>query len=93
MKIQNTFGLGVVQKDLDERVVPTGALVDAENFSVNTSNGSDQGVGKSVPGNLVKSDYGITGGKTIGAGSNPSNGTNFLNDANELQNKPTRLQF
>jgi hypothetical protein len=72
MKIQNTFGLGVIQKDLDERVVPTGALVDAENFSVNTSNGSDQGVGKSVPGNLVKSDYGITSGKTIGAGSNPS---------------------
>lgn len=72
MKIQNTFSLGVIQKDFDERVVPTGALVDSENFSVNTSNGSDQGVGKSIPGNLLKSTYGIVGGKTIGAGANPS---------------------
>jgi hypothetical protein len=72
MKIQNTFSLGTVNKDGDERVVPIGALVDSENFSVNTSNGSDQGVGKSIPGNLLKSAYGIIGGKTIGAGSNPS---------------------
>ena len=72
MKIQNTFSTGTIDKDSDERFVLNSRLVDSENFSVTTSEGNSQGVGKSIPGNLIKSDYGITGGKTIGTGKNQS---------------------
>lgn len=71
-KIQNTFSGGLINKDLDSRFVPSDALIDAENFIVATSDGSDQGVGRNVQGNLKKTSYNIDGAKTIGKGTNPA---------------------
>lgn len=71
-KIQNNFTKGIINKDLDERLVPSDMLIDAENFVVTTSDNSGAGVGKNVPGNIKKTNYNISGGKTIGKGTNPS---------------------
>lgn len=71
-KIQNNFTKGVINKDLDERLVPSDMLIDAENFVVTTSDNSGAGVGKNVPGNIKKTNYNILGGKTIGKGINAS---------------------
>lgn len=71
-KIQNNFTKGVINKDLDERLVPSDMLIDAENFVVTTSDNAGAGVGKNVPGNVKKTSYNISGGKTIGKGTNAS---------------------
>jgi len=72
MKLQNTFAKGTVNKDLDSRFVDSSELIDAENFFVTTVDGSSTGVGKNAMGNALKTAYNITGGKTIGVGTNPS---------------------
>lgn len=71
-KIKNNFALGIIDKDSDERFVQNGTIIDAENFIVNTSEGSDKGVGRNVTGNILASDYVIPGAKTIGVGNNPA---------------------
>lgn len=71
-KIQNTFSKGTIQKDLDERFVSSDELIDAENFVVVTTEGSNIGVGKNVPGNVKVSNFNISGAKTIGGGANES---------------------
>lgn len=71
-KIQNNFTKGIVNKDLDERITPSDMLIDAENFVVTTSDNSGAGVGKNVPGNIKKTNYNISGAKTIGKGTNAS---------------------
>lgn len=72
MKLQNTFLKGTVNKDLEPRFVSPDELIDAENFFVNTVEGSSSGVGKNALGNALKTAYNITGGKTVGVGTNPS---------------------
>lgn len=71
-KIKNTLSRGIINKDLDERITPSDMLIDAENFVVTTSDNSGAGVGKNVPGNIKKTNYNISGAKTIGKGTNPS---------------------
>lgn len=71
-KIQNSFSRGVVDKDNDERYVAPDTLIDAENFVVSTTEGSNLGVGKNVPGNVKSSNFNIPGAKTIGVGINES---------------------
>ena len=71
-KIKNLLTSGIVNKDLDERFVPSNMLIDAENFIVTSTDGSSQGVGKNVLGNVKKTSYNILGAKTIGSGSNSS---------------------
>lgn len=71
-KIQNTFSRGIIDKDSDERFVGPDTLIDSENFVVVTTEGSNFGVGKNVPGNYKMSEYEIAGGKTIGSGKNAS---------------------
>ena len=39
-KIKNLLTSGIVNKDLDERFVPSNMLIDAENFIVTTTDGS-----------------------------------------------------
>lgn len=51
VKISNNFLSAIVNKDDDERVIPSDFLVDAENFVVMTTEGNNRGVGKNVPGN------------------------------------------
>lgn len=72
MKLQNIFAKGIVQKDNEERFVDSAELIDAENFLVLTSQGNQKGVGKSVLGNVKRSNYNYSGAKCIGVGTNPS---------------------
>lgn len=72
MKIQNTFSKGTINKDFDSRFVSSDELIDAENFFVNTVDGSSSGVGKNALGNALRTAYSITGGKTMGVGVNSS---------------------
>lgn len=72
MKIQNNFTKGTINKDVDERLVAPNELIDAENFLVSTTEGSNAGVGKNVPGNVKKTNYNIPGAITIGVGENES---------------------
>lgn len=74
MKIQNLFNIGIIDKDSDGRFVAEGKLIDAENFFVNTLEGSSGGCGKNALGNALKTAYGIAGGHTIGHGVNTSDG-------------------
>ena len=71
-KLQNLFNVGIIDKDSQNRFVAEGRLIDAENFFVNTLEGSGGGVGKNALGNALKTAYAITGGKTIGHGVNTS---------------------
>ena len=70
MKIQNLFFLGTIDKDSQGRFVENGRLLDAENFLVTTS--PKKGVGKSVLGNIKRSNYNYSGAKCIGVGVNSS---------------------
>lgn len=72
MKLQNIFAKGIINKDADSRFVDSAELIDAENFFVNTVDGSSGGVGKNALGNALKTAYAITGGKTVGVGVNTS---------------------
>ena len=84
MKIQNTFSKGIINKDLDSRFVDSAEMIDAENFFVNTLEGSGGGVGKNALGNALKTAYNITGGHTIGHGVNTSENKvyNFIKGTN-----------
>jgi hypothetical protein len=48
MKLQNIFSRGTVNQDSDGRFVDSSELIDAENFFVNTVDGSNNGVGKNA---------------------------------------------
>lgn len=72
MKYQNTLGSGIIDLDNDERYVEPDKLLDAENFTVTTTQGSSRGVGKPVLGNLQKSTYDYLVSKSIGCKANPS---------------------
>jgi hypothetical protein len=72
MKLQNTFAKGIIDKDSDSRFVDSAMLTDAENFFVNTVDGSSNGVGKNALGNALKTAYAIAGAKTVGHGKDSS---------------------
>lgn len=72
-KVQNNFAIGTLNKDSELRFVPNGQMIDAENFIVNTAEGSSVGVGRNIPGNLKKSDLNFAGAKTIGKATDPAN--------------------
>lgn len=72
MDIRNRFGLGVIDKDSEERWVKDGALVNASCVLVTTTGGSNAGVVKNVPGTVQRTSFNIPGAKTIGWGTNPN---------------------
>jgi hypothetical protein len=51
MKLQNTFIEGKMNKDIDERLIPKGQYVHAENIRLSTSEGADGGAIENVLGN------------------------------------------
>ena len=51
-EIKNIFHKGIMNKDLDERLVPNGQFRDAMNIQVSTSEGSDIGTVQNVLGNV-----------------------------------------
>lgn len=69
--ITRTFNAGRMNKMLDERLVPQGEYIHAENIRVNSSNGSNSGTVENTKGNdkIVSIEYkGIpVNGTTIGA--------------------------
>jgi hypothetical protein len=52
-EIKNQFTSGKMNKDLDERIIPTGEYRDAMNIQVSTSEGSDVGTIQNILGNSI----------------------------------------
>ena len=71
-KLAHNFVQGKMNKDLDERLVPTGQYRDALNIQVSTSEGSDVGAVENILGNVKKSKR-LSGGATWSAGFGLSN--------------------
>lgn len=72
--ISNTFLQGVMNKDLDERLIPTGVYIDALNITVDTADNGNIGAAKNQLGNTNVADISvisgvqnITNARTIGA--------------------------
>jgi hypothetical protein len=55
-EIKKQFTGGKMNKDVDERLVPTGEYRDAMNIQVSTSEGSDVGTIQNVLGNIPGCD-------------------------------------
>lgn len=74
--ITNNFVAGVMNKDLDERLVPAGVYRDALNIDVDTDEGSNIGSVRNSLGNTLKgATIGATNGRTIGATKDEANNT------------------
>ncbi len=69
-KISNNFLSAIVNKEDDERLIPPDFLVDAENFVVITSEGSNSGVGKNVPGTKKITSNNFPTSEFLGSGAN-----------------------
>ena len=69
MKLTNTFTKGIMNKDLDERLIPNGQYRDGQNIGVSTSEESNVGSIENILGNtLVGGAYTFTANAvTIGA--------------------------
>ena len=67
MKIRNSFVNSVINKDIDERLVPNGQLIDAENITSTTTSESSGAIITNVFGNKRMTNLGIVGGVTIGS--------------------------
>ena len=62
------FHLGKMNKDMDERVVPSGEYRDAMNLQVQTSDGSNMGAAQTLMGNtLISSDLVPAGSTCVGS--------------------------
>ena len=67
IKLKNTFSRGTINKDSDSRFVSPDQMIDAENYFVNTVDGSSEGVGKNALGNaLVTSEPRVGGSNRSG---------------------------
>ena len=53
-ELQRNFSAGKMNKDLDERLVPSGEYRDANNIEIATSEGSNVGSVQTVHGNLER---------------------------------------
>ena len=72
MKLNRSFIGGIMNKDLDERLIPAGQYRDALNVSVGTSENSDVGAVENTRGNDNVSNLTLAAGsKCIGATTNP----------------------
>ena len=65
-EIKNTFQKGIMDKDLDERIIPSGQYRDAMNIQVSTSEDSDVGTVQNILGNqrvedIVGENYSCVG--------------------------------
>lgn len=73
MKIQNNFVQAKMNKDIDERLLPSGQYPHAENIRVANSDGSDVGAIENVKGNKALTNLVLTNAVTIGSYSDGSN--------------------
>ncbi len=76
--IQNTFIKSKMNKDLDDRLVPTGEYRNAQNISISRSEGSDVGALENILGNskISVTDLGIPNLDVIGFLAD--NATNYI---------------
>ena len=75
MKLTRTFTKGIMNKDLDERLIPPGQYRDGQNIGVSTSEDSNVGSIENMLGNTqVGGDlsYLSSAAKSIGAIANPA---------------------
>jgi hypothetical protein len=82
-ELKNTFLAGIMNKDLDERLIPDGVYRDALNVDIDTADGGNIGAVKNKKGNLLVSNVWnvagfpypqATNAKTIGAVANERDG-------------------
>ena len=52
-EIQHTFTAGKMNKDLDERLIPKGEYIEAQNVHISESEDSDVGAIENVLGNII----------------------------------------
>jgi hypothetical protein len=62
-ELKNTFIQGVMNKDLDERLVPQGQYRDAQNITVETSTGSNVGAAQNSLGNTIAANIAAISGR------------------------------
>jgi hypothetical protein len=63
--LKNTFIQGVMNKDLDERLVPQGQYRDAQNITVETSEGSNVGAAQNAMGNTLTANIATVSGRIV----------------------------
>ena len=72
-EVKNTFVTGIMNKDLDERLIPEGVYIHAENVSVDSADAGNIGAVKNQKGNVLIGDLPavtnrqLTNARTIGA--------------------------
>lgn len=71
-KLQNLFLSGILDTDNNRRLVNSNTLVDAENFVVVTTENSNRGVGRNVPGNIKITSNNFTSPEVLGSRANNS---------------------
>lgn len=67
MQVKNNFIGSKMNKDVDERLIENGTMVNAENIRVFSTEGSDSGVIETVLGNSRLTNLGLTNAFTIGS--------------------------
>jgi hypothetical protein len=90
--LSNNFLQGVMNKDLDERLIPEGGFVDALNVAIDTSDSGNMGAVRNQMGNTLMTNISnitnintITNARTIGAtSSDKDNLIYWLVSANEF---------
>ena len=66
-ELKHTFTSGRMNKDLDERLIPNGEYIDAQNIQISSSEGSDVGAIESLLGNEKLSKLNLQNAKTLGS--------------------------
>jgi len=66
-ELKHTFTSGRMNKDLDERLIPNGEYIDAQNIQISSSEGSDVGAIENLLGNEKLSFLGLKNAKTLGS--------------------------
>ena len=94
-EIKNSFTSGKMNKDLDERLVPSGEYRDAMNIQVSTSEGSDVGAIENILGNeIITSDPLVDIGSTcVGSIADEANDCLYYLVAGPNSGKPTRYEW
>lgn len=66
-ELKHTFTSGRMNKDLDERLIPNGEYIDAQNIQISSSEGSDVGAIENLLGNEKLSKLNLKNAKTLGS--------------------------
>ena len=84
-----------MNKDLDERLVPSGEYRDAMNIQVSTSEGSDVGAIENILGNeIITSDPLVDAGSAcVGSVADEANDCLYYLVAGPSSGKPTRYEW